>query len=231
MIFVCKYKRKQGLRIDDKICSLISPGTGIDTKTLHTGAALEHAGAVGKEDQPMGRLGRARAAAQLLVCWRHRVSRLLRQGRAETALVVPKLPRTRGSVSRFELDVEAPHQQPCRSFAGRCCWEMETASAEPRAGSGGCRYCPVFPEIGERLGPFDLAAIPIGAYEPRWVLKTQHCNPQEAVKIHRVRSLHLAPVFCSSDALKMCLSKVDAAALQPPGGRQDPQGVSHEASC
>lgn len=50
-----------------------------------------------------------------------------------------------------------------------------------------CRYCPVFPEIGERLGPFDLAAIPIGAYEPRWFLCPQHCDPQEAVKIHKVR--------------------------------------------
>ncbi len=45
----------------------------------------------------------------------------------------------------------------------------------------------MFPEIGERLGPFDLAAIPIGAYEPRWFLCPQHCDPQEAVKIHKVR--------------------------------------------
>lgn len=48
------------------------------------------------------------------------------------------------------------------------------------------RYSPVFPEIGERLGPFDLAAIPIGAYEPRFFLSSQHCNPAEAVKVHKV---------------------------------------------
>lgn len=34
-------------------------------------------------------------------------------------------------------------------------------------------------------GGFDLALIPVGAYEPRWFLKDQHVNPLEAVQIHR----------------------------------------------
>lgn len=42
-----------------------------------------------------------------------------------------------------------------------------------------------FKQIGERAGPFDLAAIPIGAYSPRWFMQTQHVNPHEAVTIHR----------------------------------------------
>jgi len=46
-------------------------------------------------------------------------------------------------------------------------------------------YCHVFKQIGKRYGPFDLAAIPIGAYEPRGLMNFQHVNPQEAVEIHQ----------------------------------------------
>jgi N-acyl-phosphatidylethanolamine-hydrolysing phospholipase D len=38
-----------------------------------------------------------------------------------------------------------------------------------------------FADIGERLGPFDLAALPIGAYEPAAMMQTVHLNPEEAV--------------------------------------------------
>ena len=33
--------------------------------------------------------------------------------------------------------------------------------------AGDTGYCSVFEQIGLKYGPFDLAAIPIGAYEPR----------------------------------------------------------------
>lgn len=41
-----------------------------------------------------------------------------------------------------------------------------------------------FKEIGRRVGGFDLALIPIGAYEPRWFMKSAHVNPEEALLIH-----------------------------------------------
>ncbi|EFO92396.1 hypothetical protein CRE_11126 [Caenorhabditis remanei] len=43
-----------------------------------------------------------------------------------------------------------------------------------------------FKKFGDKLGPFDLAAIPIGAYEPRFFMKSQHINPEEAIGVHQL---------------------------------------------
>ncbi len=44
-------------------------------------------------------------------------------------------------------------------------------------------HCPVFKEIGELRGPFDLGLIPIGAYDPRWIMSPMHANPFDSVNI------------------------------------------------
>jgi L-ascorbate metabolism protein UlaG (beta-lactamase superfamily) len=39
-----------------------------------------------------------------------------------------------------------------------------------------------FRRVAEKHGPLRLAILPIGAYEPRWFMKDQHMNPEDAVK-------------------------------------------------
>ena len=46
---------------------------------------------------------------------------------------------------------------------------------------GDTGYSDDFKNIFKELGPVNLAAIPIGAYEPRWFMKFSHMNPDEAV--------------------------------------------------
>ena len=56
---------------------------------------------------------------------------------------------------------------------------------------GDTGYSKDFTSIRERFaerqkdGGFDIALIPLGAYEPRWFMTSQHINPTEAVQSHR----------------------------------------------
>jgi L-ascorbate metabolism protein UlaG (beta-lactamase superfamily) len=84
------------------------------------------------------------------------------------------------------------------------------------SGYGGGR---LFRRARERNGPFKLAILPIGAYEPRWFMADQHMNPAEAVQAfidcgaelalaHHFGTFQLtdeaidAPVLALADALK-----------------------------
>lgn len=60
--------------------------------------------------------------------------------------------------------------------------------------AGDTGYSRDFADIRERFAPrqspakggsFDMALLPIGAYEPRWFMTEQHVNVDEAIKIHR----------------------------------------------
>jgi len=44
-------------------------------------------------------------------------------------------------------------------------------------------HCPAFKQIGELRGPFDLGLIPIGAYDPRFIMSSMHANPFDSVNI------------------------------------------------
>ena len=50
--------------------------------------------------------------------------------------------------------------------------------------AGDTGYCDDFKEIGQKFKEIDLALIPIGAYEPRHIMKNQHINPEEAIQVY-----------------------------------------------
>jgi L-ascorbate metabolism protein UlaG (beta-lactamase superfamily) len=51
--------------------------------------------------------------------------------------------------------------------------------------AGDTGYHPgIFKEIGDKLGPFAISFLPIGAYKPDWFMAPIHVSPEESVKIH-----------------------------------------------
>ncbi|HKN66591.1 MAG TPA: MBL fold metallo-hydrolase [Gemmatimonadaceae bacterium] len=69
---------------------------------------------------------------------------------------------------------------------GRTLWCSWAVAAGTRRAffAGDTAYHPEFPAIGERYGPFDLSMLPVGAYDPRWFMKTVHMNPPEALRAY-----------------------------------------------
>jgi N-acyl-phosphatidylethanolamine-hydrolysing phospholipase D len=57
--------------------------------------------------------------------------------------------------------------------------------------AGDTGYTPSLKEIGKRLGPFDLAAIPIGGYSAYERKHPNHVNPEEAVQLFEEENARL----------------------------------------
>lgn len=83
------------------------------------------------------------------------------------------------------------HCVPAQHFAGRGLtdgntrlWAGWVVEGKKRRfyHAGDTGYFPGFKEIGERLGPIDLAAIPIGAYSPASIMRFVHLDPKEAIQ-------------------------------------------------
>ncbi|HEX7614191.1 MAG TPA: MBL fold metallo-hydrolase [Thermoanaerobaculia bacterium] len=78
--------------------------------------------------------------------------------------------------------------------------------------AGDTGHGPVFEEIGRRIGPFDLALVPIGAYEPASIMHAVHCDPEEAVALGReVRATTLVAMHWGTIVL------TDEPPFEPPG--------------
>ena len=63
-----------------------------------------------------------------------------------------------------------------------CGWVVRSASVRFWF-SGDSGYSDSLLDIPGRLGPFNLAALPIGAYAPEWFMASQHMNPDQAVAL------------------------------------------------
>ena len=105
------------------------------------------------------------------------------------------------SIQVVELDWEQSHTindvtftaEPCQHWGKRtlfdtnqrlwASWVIE-AKGNRIFFAGDTGYSPLSKQIGNKYGEFQLALLPIGAYEPRWFMKAYHVNPDESVKIH-----------------------------------------------
>jgi len=86
--------------------------------------------------------------------------------------------------------------------------------------AGDTGYSPDFVEIGRRLGPIDLAAVPIGAYEPQAMMHPVHVNPEEAVQVAldvratRAVGMHFGTFDLTDEPLEEHPTRFLAAAAQ-----------------
>lgn len=51
--------------------------------------------------------------------------------------------------------------------------------------AGDTAYGKFLAPIKEKFNTFNIALLPIGHYKPRWMMKTHHMNPDDAVKLHK----------------------------------------------
>jgi len=65
-----------------------------------------------------------------------------------------------------------------------CGWTIESDDTRVYF-AGDTALHPQFGDIGRRLGPFDLVILPIGAYEPRWFMRSVHMNPEDAIEAYQ----------------------------------------------
>ena len=88
----------------------------------------------------------------------------------------------------------AIHAVPAFHFSGRglrrnrtlwCGYVIESAFGLVYF-AGDTAFGPHFAWIRDRFGPLRLALLPIGAYEPPWMMAPVHMNPEEAAEAHHV---------------------------------------------
>lgn len=76
-----------------------------------------------------------------------------------------------------------------------CGWSLQSSSAKVLF-AGDSALHPEYGRVAEQYGPFDVVAVPIGAYEPRWFMQPVHMNPEDAIEAYRaLMGSSSAPAF------------------------------------
>lgn len=100
---------------------------------------------------------------------------------------------------------------PTQHFSNRGLFDAEgtlwtgfvfTGKAGKTYFAGDTGYGPQFAAVGQKLGPFRLAVLPIGAYRPQWFMAPVHMGPDEAVLAARdLKAALVVPIHHGTFAL------------------------------
>ncbi len=127
---------------------------------------------------------------------------------------------------RLAVTLHPAHHWSARRIGDRrmalwCGFVLETpAGAVYLVGDTGYGDGDIFRRVRERFGPPRVAVIPIGAYEPRWFMRGQHVNPDEAVRIMldcgatQALGVHWGTFQLTDEARLAPLAALDAALAQ-----------------
>lgn len=119
-----------------------------------------------------------------------------------------ELPAPEGDTLRLDF-VPAHHwsrrtlTDTCRSLWGG--WVLTRPDGHRLYFAGDTGYGHWFGEIGRRYPGIELALLPIGAYEPSWMLRPVHTDPEEAVRAcvdvgaRRMAPMHWATFLLSGE--------------------------------
>lgn len=123
---------------------------------------------------------------------------------------------------------------PTQHFSGRtlfdknttlwASWVMEGKDKKVYF-AGDTGYFRGFKDIAKRFGPMDIAAVPIGAYKPRWFMSPVHMDPIQAVDAFQdLEATYFVPIHWSTFNLadepfkepgKLLLKEVEKRNLNP----------------
>lgn len=169
-------------------------------------------------------------------------------------LGVEKLLHSHGITRTTHLDWWEDHEVsnglsltavPAQHFSGRglfdrnqtlWCGYVLHASGGNIYFAGDTGYGDFIKKIGTEFGPMLTSLLPIGAYKPRWFMKSIHMSPEEAIKAHRKLQsqqsfgMHIGTFPMADDGMEEPIEDL-AAARKKYGISEQEFSVLQEGKC